>query len=93
MKWWVEEAEETGREKTAKSFRNGRRRQNPWKVQDLFLHEQRAPEISEVKSVRKEGGVSMASLSLTLKGPQRAEPVTGLGVEADLEKGRALRSS
>ena len=49
--------------------------------------------MSEEKSVRKEGGVSMASLSLTLKGPQRAEPVTGLGVEADLEKGRALRSS
>ena len=81
------------REKTAKSFRNGGRRQNLWKVQNLFLHEQRAPEMSEGKSVRNEGGVSMASLSLILKGPQRTEPVTGLGVEADLEKGRALRSS
>ena len=40
------------------------------KQQDLFLHEQRAPEMSEEKSVRNEGGVSMASLSLILKGPQ-----------------------
>lgn len=82
-----------GRKKTAKSFRNGGRRQNPWKVQNLFLHEQRAPEMSEEKSVRNEGGVSLASLSLILNGPQQAEPVTGLGVEAGLEKGRALKSS
>ena len=49
--------------------------------------------MSEERSVRNEGGVSKASLSLILKGPQRAEPVTGLGLEADLEKGRALKSS
>lgn len=53
-----------GREKTAKSFRNGGRRQNPWKVQDLFLHEQRAPEMSEEKSVRNGGG-GVPGLSLS----------------------------
>lgn len=50
-------------------------------------------EMSEEKSVRNGGGVSLASLSLILNGPQRAEPVTGLGVAAGLEKGRAPKSS